>query len=456
MNETAPGKIVVLAHRADKSPLYAPWLPRFEGRVELTGTYGVDWTPPSDTDLIVTHYHFRALEIGLLTRIYRENRIPILILADGILEYRNTWQNPAIEPDAMYQPVVGHKMACIGPSQARWVSAWGNSAKCEVVGLPRLDGYLSRDWKRREPDNEFRVLVMTARKPGFTPEQNRITMRSLRHLMEEVTREGTLPDGRSIKLIWRVTSDLPEQLGISNELLDIQGSDLADSLARVDAVIGTYSTTLLESALANRPTACLDYHNVPGYISPTWKITCRNQILDTIREMSDCDPIRLRFQNEALADALECSPSATERMVTLISRMAIEGQLCRAESRQVQFSPCILDRSNYPDIATSSRSLDKIVDKEPLPELAERLAVRHNQELHAEKNRLIVTIQQLERQVEHLNQVIAQRDDALTKRNQTVQDLHEKIEELKGRIQSIRERRRKNRPNGNSPDTPSK
>ena len=69
--------------------------------------------------------------------------VPVLFIADGILEWRNTWVNP-ISLDYEYgsgllMPVLSDKICCIGPSHKRWLEYWGNQGKCELTGMPRLD-----------------------------------------------------------------------------------------------------------------------------------------------------------------------------------------------------------------------------------------------------------------------------------------------------------------------------
>ena len=52
--------------------------------------------------------------------------------------------HPDIVPGSIFQPVVGHKIACLGRSQARILESWGNVGKCEIVGAPRLDRLIGK------------------------------------------------------------------------------------------------------------------------------------------------------------------------------------------------------------------------------------------------------------------------------------------------------------------------
>jgi hypothetical protein len=107
---------------------------------------------------------------------------------DGILEWRFIWANrdPTLGELSRprYQPVLSHKVACIGRSQARLFESWGNLGRCEVMGLPRLDALLGRRPRSRVPGEPFRLLIATARMPAFTHGQLRLVEQSLRDMKE--------------------------------------------------------------------------------------------------------------------------------------------------------------------------------------------------------------------------------------------------------------------------------
>ena len=103
------------------------------------------------------------------------------------------------------------KIACIGPSSARHIASWGNAAKVEVTGMPRLDYLLMRPGPVRNRPGS-RILVMTAKRPGFTEEQTATTVRSLQDVKNHLdTLRGVdvvLGDLRKISrsnLAWRIS-----------------------------------------------------------------------------------------------------------------------------------------------------------------------------------------------------------------------------------------------------------
>ena len=97
---------------------------------------------PEEIDLAMISDEFYSLITNQLVRL-REAGVPTLHVLDGIVEWRNTWENPrsATESDGMplFQPILADKVACFGKAQARILESWGNLGKCEVVGAPRLD-----------------------------------------------------------------------------------------------------------------------------------------------------------------------------------------------------------------------------------------------------------------------------------------------------------------------------
>ena len=74
---------------------------------------------------------------------YLQQGIPTLHFLDGVLEWRNLFENPYYDLDSIPNPPLhsitcASKLACIGPSQARQLEAMGHYGKCEVVGAPRF------------------------------------------------------------------------------------------------------------------------------------------------------------------------------------------------------------------------------------------------------------------------------------------------------------------------------
>ena len=193
------------------------------------------------------------------------------------------------------RPVLSDKVAVIGSSQARVLAGWGNAGKVEVVGIPRIDK-LAKSWRDsqgHQPLKEnapLRILVATAKTPGFTPEQIETTTRSLSDLKSFVDSQPEF-DGRKLEVTWRLTAGLDSKIGVENSLSDLSGMELRDAIAKCDAFITTPSTSMLESMLQHKPTALLDYHECPDYVPAAWKILRPN------RSLRFCDNLLIRNQN---------------------------------------------------------------------------------------------------------------------------------------------------------------
>jgi len=256
-------------------------------------------------------------EISVCLAEARRARIPSLVIQDGILEWRCQYENPLFGEGGgapQHQPVLADKIACLGAQSARQIAAWGNAARVEVTGMPRLDALAAGEPPApRRPGK--RILVMTAKKPGFTPAQTAVTLESLRDMKAYLEARGDL------EVVWRLSKGLDQTLGVENRLKDISGLELAALLRSVDAVITTPSTAILEAMLLGRPVAALDYHNVPRFVQTAWTIAAPSHIAPIVAELCDPAARKLAFQRDCLNDSLACDGPAAPRVWTLITLM---------------------------------------------------------------------------------------------------------------------------------------
>jgi hypothetical protein len=248
-------------------------------------------------------------------------------MIDGVLEWRNAWENQPDEiacPHTM-RPVLSHKVACIGANQARTLSSWGNQSKVEIVGVPRFDRYFIGDrfdhpkplTRSVQSESPMSILVVTAKTPAFTNQQMDTVKRSLLDLKSYADQPAN-----NVQLRWRLTAGLDSFLGVENQATDLTGGQLHDQLQTVDAVIATPSTSVIEAMLCDLPTAVLNYHVCPTYLSAAWQINGPDQLAAVIRELRARPAAKMMFQRETLSQTLACQSSATENMQTLIQMMA--------------------------------------------------------------------------------------------------------------------------------------
>ena len=253
--------------------------------------------------------------------------IPSLVLQDGILEWRCQYENPLFGSGGgppQHQPVLADKIACLGEQSARIIGSWGNESKVEVTGAPRLDHLLGRlATERRRPGS--RLLIMTAKNPGFTEKQRETTIRSLSEVRSELEKR---PD---IEVFWRVSGEVSRRLELENKLSPFASEDLARVLDQVDGVLTTPSTSILEAMIAERPVAMLDYHNVPHFVATVWQVGARDQILPVLDDLLQPSVRKMHFQKYLLHENLLCESPAAPRVGELIERMTALASASRAQ-----------------------------------------------------------------------------------------------------------------------------
>ncbi len=428
-------KAYLLCPFGQDSGLYRGWSERLSVPVEWVDNYRSDWACPKDAAILISHMHYRWEECNILRRTLETIDIPVLVLSDGILEYRNSFENPQVASGAVYQPVVGHKIACLGRAQARFLEALGNPGQCEVVGLPRFDKYLLQPPETRSAElksKQFRVLIATATTPFFSDEQKAKTLHALNDLKSWFD-EHLEFEGRQVKPLYRLTAGLEESLGVKNE----EAEELFGLLDSADALITTPSTLALEGALKNRPVALLDYQQSPPFLPSSWSITHASQISSTLSQLIDPPAPKMLFQRAILYDQLECRSTATPRMIELVEAMIA----CGADKeRPLKFPGRILADPDH-----GFCRVDESYRLETLFPDNASFAERDTQRLQAELARAVLRLDQLPNELlenREYNRYLARRlnevRERLRKRNSRVWDLRQEILLLEKKLEQIR------------------
>ena len=350
----ARSTIMVLTH-APKHPLFTSWLGQSRYPVVYETATGVDFEIPDHIGLIVSADGYLEPRTSVMCRAM-ERGIPTLLVADGILEYRNTFAHPQVAAGAVYQPAPAHKVACLGRSQARILESWGNTTQCEITGSARFDHFAKLTRRQRPALAPFRVLVMTALTPYFTPEQHAAVRQSLRDVKEFFARTPALKDV-PLEVEWRLTKGLQQEIGVDTVVTDLSGRELTEVLQKVDAVISTPSTSMVEAMLLGLPVAVLDYCNCPHYVQPAWRITAAAHLLPTMTELVVPPAARILFQETTLHDTLECRTPAAPRLLQLASEMIVRGQQARATGQPLHFPARLLPVGGA-DLVAEEESFD--------------------------------------------------------------------------------------------------
>jgi hypothetical protein len=250
--------------------------------------------------------------------------------------------------------------------------------------MPRLDHLLSRRVSPRHLPGH-RILVMTAKNPGFTPEQAAVTLRSLQDV------KSHLASISGLEVLWRINKSMAEQLGTDNEMRQAASEELAAVVDRVDAVITTPSTAVLECMLMDRPVAALDYHNVPRFVPAAWTISAREHLPAAVAGLLQPSARQLAFQRDCLADCLACEGAAAPRVAALMERMVA---LSRHSPRgDTGFPPNLLGASM--DCSEGTSALADLYPQHPT------FAIRDVAELQVRLARLQKDYDQLRQAIEH-------------------------------------------------------
>ncbi|AFY68391.1 hypothetical protein Pse7367_0073 [Thalassoporum mexicanum PCC 7367] len=281
----------------------------------------------------------------IITELKRQ-QVPTLHLVDGILEWHKIWDNPRSQSAdhgmPLFQPILCHKVACLGRSQARIFESWGNLGKCEIVGAPRFDQLIDRKPRDRQPDQPWRLLIMTAQPPGFTSAQINQTKQSLLDLKQWFEAHPQL-NGIKIEPVWHLPKGLDREIGRSSISTQITTpTNLEQVIRSVDAIVTTPATAMLEGMRLGLPVALLDYNNSPQYVPAAWQITAASHIQPVLSGLVTPSPARLLYQDTILHDALECQTPAIDRLVVLMRSMIDHGKQCRAMGRSLRLPDRIL------------------------------------------------------------------------------------------------------------------
>ena len=148
--------------------------------------------------------------------------------------------------------------------------------------------------------------------------------------LKQTFADGVVVDQVPLTIEWRITQGLQSEIGVDTVVTDLSGRELAEVLQKVDAVISTPSTSMIEAMLLGLPVAVLDYCNCPHYVQPAWRITAAEQILPVLAELVATPAPKMLFQETTLHDTLECASPAAPRLLRLADEMLRRGQAARA------------------------------------------------------------------------------------------------------------------------------
>jgi hypothetical protein len=373
----------------------------------------------SPVDLVIVTDEWNSAHAALVTECRRRGT-PSLHVVDGIIEWKNTFENPRSETERdgmpLFQPVLSDKIACLGRAQARILEAWGNSGKCEIVGATRFDARDRPQGHSARP-SALRLLVTTATTPYFTERQKEIVLRSL-HDLHAFFRNRPVVRGRRVEVVWRLPDRVRRDSGLEGAALDYTGRELAETLQTVDAAIVTPSTCLLEAMLAGVPVALLDYLNTPHFVPAAWSIWHQKSIPSVVDDLILPSQSRMLFQDVILHDQLECRSPARPRLIHLMKEMIQIGRECRLQNRDLAYPPRIVDVGDPLSAGAEGRARPDVLHP--------------HHPVFRERDTGLLTAE-----VGHLRKLLRQRQTDIADRDTRIADLQKTVVSLHSTIASL-------------------
>ena len=217
--------------------------------------------------------------------------IPTFHFMDGILEWRNLFENPrstdASRGSPLYQPILSDFTFCLGELQKLQLE-WLGNRNVIASGLPRLGCEKIPTSRRPNTASTRSVLIATANTPWFTDEQKQEFCREFVPFYERCQ------DQSEFAIKWRLAPSLWNELGEKNpEVSPYPHSNLR----LVDGVVCTPSTLVLEAMQLGLPTMVFDPYNRPDFLPSAWRATNWASAFDMIPGLLAADPQRCRLQD---------------------------------------------------------------------------------------------------------------------------------------------------------------
>jgi len=266
----------------------------------------------------------------------KKSGIPVFHVIDGILEWRNLFENPrsteAKNGSPLYQPVLADHTFCMGPIQ-KWQLEWLGNASIHATGLPRLDTIPVSHCRPRTVSNPPRLLVATANTPWFNAEQRQRFMAEFSRLVG-LCLAGTSRPNPDFQCTWRVAQVAATSLGL---VADSSGS-AADALASCDALLTTPSSLAVEAMLMGVSTMLFDPFACPAFIPAAWNATSAETAFAQIPSLLRPAETRCRLQDSIRGLIAPTDRGATNRVRECILQVVRSGRVQPGEGAPA-FSP---------------------------------------------------------------------------------------------------------------------
>lgn len=271
-----------------------------------------DWTEACllETDVLVSAHGLRPW-INHAAEAAGKRGIPSLLLQDGVIEWRHTYQSENASKGVIrYQPCYFGHFAAFGPLWAQLVQFWNPAVRCHVIGNPRFDSLPS---KRSESNGK--LVIATARTPFMHDVQKKELMRALIDIKETLETLGIEP-------VWRIPETLASQLQVEKvSSVSRKEKTIYEDLMGAAGLISFRSTLCIEAMLLGIPVCVVDYANLPQFFHSTWSISRRDQIAPTVRSLLAPSSQELLHQSWILSQLHPFQAGSSARVAELIESL---------------------------------------------------------------------------------------------------------------------------------------
>lgn len=249
--------------------------------------------------------------------------IPTFHVLDGIVEWRNLFENPrSSQPEngpPLFQPLLSDHTFTMGEAQRRTLE-WLGNRMVTATGLPRFDGMKVNPCRTGRPTNPAALLIATANTPWFTDEQQHVFEREFSILIDRF-KSGAASDGQSFHCRWRVAAPVAERFGL---VRDEPGS-AAEALALCDALITTPSSLAVEAMLLGIPTLVFDPFACPALTPNAWSATSAGTVMELLPSLMSPGEKRAGLQDSLREWITPCDAGASERVRAWIRSIVATG-----------------------------------------------------------------------------------------------------------------------------------
>jgi hypothetical protein len=227
----------------------------------------------------------------------RENRIPTILMLDGIIEWKHFFENPKWSFDgneAPYFPVYCDKVFVPGSSTDRFLAFFGSAGKCEITGLPRLDYHKKKQTRKPIINNRKVIGVMSGNTAGYTKNQ----IEESKRMFNDIYHWSR--SNPNIEVRWRLRKGFDKLLDFNVE--NDNSSSLDKYLLNLNAVICQPSTVAYEAMVYELPVAIADYSIAPNYMHAAWEIKSPSSIPQIVNELLNPSILKMQLQQQLLED----------------------------------------------------------------------------------------------------------------------------------------------------------